>query len=298
MAIERILGRDTVLQGAWVGARGLSLLRREVVVAPARDFASLDFATSHGQSTYQALQLQARRKAGSGLFWMAGYTWSRSLDNGSRDDEATLAQSRLLDWGRSSFDTHHLLHAAFTWEPRLLRGWGLDGIFYARSGLPVAVNSGVGTQGSGAFVLLRPDLNPGEPVWLTDPTAPGGRRLNRAAFQTVDSDRQGTLGRNVVNGFAFSQLDMSLRRSIRLSRAAMELRLETFNVMNRPNFANPPDAILVSAPNFGQSLSLLNGGLTSDLYGLDPLGSPSLGLSPVLQIGGPRAFQLSVRLRF
>jgi hypothetical protein len=114
----------------------------------------------------------------------------------------------------------------------------------------------------------------------------------------VDSDRQGTLGRNVVNGFAFSQLDMSLRRSIRLSRAAMELRLETFNVMNRPNFANPPDAILVSAPNFGQSLSLLNGGLTSDLYGLDPLGSPSLGLSPVLQIGGPRAFQLSVRLRF
>jgi hypothetical protein len=296
--LERSLGRDAVFQGAWVGARGLSLLRREVVISPAPNFASLDFATSHGDSLYHALQIQVRRKAAGPLLWSVGYTWSHSLDNGSRDAEATLPEARLLDWGRSSFDARHQFHAAFTWEPRRLRGWGLDGIFGLRTGLPVAVNSGFGAQGSGAFVLLRPDLNFGAPLWLPDAAAPGGRRMNPAAFSPTDGSRQGTLGRNVVGGFMFAQFDMSVHRAFQLRRSELQFRLDAYNVTNRPNFANPQDAILVSAPNFGQSLSLLNGGLTSDLFGLDALGGPSLGLSPLLQIGGPRVLQLSIRLRF
>ncbi len=296
--LERTLGRDVVLEGAWVGTLGESLLRREIIVAPTPTFVSLDFATGHGASQYNAFQLLMRRRSAGPFFWTIGYTFSKSLDNGSRDGEATLPENRSLDWGRSSFDARHALSAAVTWSPRWLRGWAVDGILRARSGMPIDVNGGLGAQGSGSFVLLRPDLQYGQEIWLPDANAPGGRRLNPAAFAATDGSRQGTLGRNVINGFAFSQLDLSAARTFRLSRSVMELRLDAFNVMNHPNFANPQETILVSTPNFGQSLSLLNGGLTSDLFGLDALGSPNKGLSPVLQIGGPRALQLSLRLRF
>jgi hypothetical protein len=122
-----------------------------------------------------------------------------------------------------------------------------------------------------------------------DPSIPGGKRLNPAAFRVTVPGRQGGLGRNALSGFGMWQLDAGLRREFRLGeRRRLQLRLEAFNVLNHPNFADP--VRYLNSPMFGQSTSMLNMMLGT--------GSPASGLAPALQTGGPRALQASVRLQF
>ena len=50
-----------------------------------------------------------------------------------------------------------------------------------------------------------------ERIWLDDPTAPGGRRLNRDAFVSAGELKQGNLGRNALSGLGMHQIDAALR---------------------------------------------------------------------------------------
>ena len=136
---------------------------------------------------------------------------------------------------------------------------------------------------------FRPDWVYGQPLWLADANAPGGRRLNPAAFAVRPAAVQGNLGRNVIAGFGMSQLDVSLSREFKISdRAGIQLRVEGFNALNHPNFADPVKYL--DGPLFGDSISMLNMMLGT--------GSPGSGLSPVLGSGGARSVQLGVRLHF
>lgn len=134
---------------------------------------------------------------------------------------------------------------------------------------------------------FRPDLVPGESVWVADRGAPGGRRLNRAAFQATDN-RQGNLGRNALRGFGMYQADLALRREFPMGKAFLQVRAEAFNLMNHGNFADPTR--FLSSPLFGESPSMLNLMLGT--------GSPGSGLTPLFQSGGARSIQVSARFRF
>jgi hypothetical protein len=100
---------------------------------------------------------------------------------------------------------------------------------------------------------------------------------------------QGTLGRNSIPGFAMAQVDLALRREFRFQdRKVIQVRLEAFNALNQTNFADPVK--FLSSAVFGQSTSMLNLMLGT--------GSPGSGLSPLLQTGGSRSLQATVRFRF
>jgi hypothetical protein len=136
---------------------------------------------------------------------------------------------------------------------------------------------------------FRPSQFPGVPVWLTDPNSPGGQRLNPAAFFNGAAGLQGTLGRNAITGFGMWQADLSLAREFRFhDRFGIDLRVESFNAFNHPNFADP--VRYLDSPLFGQSTSMLNLMLGS--------GSPGSGLAPMLQSGGPRMCQGTIRFHF
>jgi hypothetical protein len=128
-----------------------------------------------------------------------------------------------------------------------------------------------------------------QPIWIDDASAPGGKRLNPAAFQGAPTGTQGALGRNSITGFSMGQVDLALRREFRFKDSrAIQVRVEAFNVLNQANFADPVK--FLSSAVFGQSTSMLNLMLGT--------GSPGSGLSPILQSGGPRSLQGSVRFRF
>ena len=141
----------------------------------------------------------------------------------------------------------------------------------------------------GETVNIRPDLIPGIPLYLDEPTAPGGRVFNRAAFAVPPVGRQGTLGRNVMRGFPLHQVDFSLRRRFDLrERLSLLFRADVFNIFNHPNFADPNGTL--TAGTFGQSTQTFGRGLGSGTFGS--------GLNPLYQIGGARSIQFSFKVQF
>jgi hypothetical protein len=220
---------------------------------------------------------------------VASYTWSHSIDNSSTDSLVQWAGAdhiAPLDRGSSDFDVRHAFTAAFTWERG---GWALDGMIRARTGFPITVLRAEHFTGIAFANAFRPNFNATQPVWLSDRTAPGGRRLNPTAFPLAPDGVQGTLGRNAITGFGMSQVDLDARREFRVGeRRALELRVEAFNLLNQANFGDPARYLI--SPLFGQSTSMLNLMLGT--------GSPASGLAPMFQIGGARSVQAGLRFRF
>jgi hypothetical protein len=137
--------------------------------------------------------------------------------------------------------------------------------------------------------LGRPDLVPGQPIWIADPSVAGGRRLSPAAFSVSPAGQTGTLGRNAIYGNGLIQLDASLRRDFTLFRGlSLEAGLSVFNVFNHPAFAD--HVPFLSSPWFGQSTSMQNLMLGS--------GTPNTGLPPLFQTGGSRSAEFNFRFSF
>jgi hypothetical protein len=282
VTLERAITRDDAISAAWVGSAANNLLRRELETNASAG-AEIVNATNHAWSRYEALQVQYRRRLSRSVQAQVSYSWSHSIDNGSAD--AAVYSTASADAGSSDFDVRHSLAAAFTVE--LPRHWALDGMFRARTGFPISVLDTETEFGLDFADMFRPEVTPGAPVWIADPQAPGGRRLNPAAFSAIAG--QGDLGRNAIGGFGTSQIDLAARRTFRIAeKCSLELRAEAFNALNQPAFADP--VRFLDDPLFGRSASMLNLMLGN--------GTPSSGLTPAFQTGGPRAVQLILRVHF
>ncbi len=63
----------------------------------------------------------------------------------------------------------------------------------------------------------------------------------------------GDVGRNTLDGPGFKNLNLALTRQVALTRGALQLRLEVFNLFNWTNFDQPDN--FLGSPTFGQILS-------------------------------------------
>lgn len=300
-SLERQVSGGTASM-AYVGSSGANLLHREAGIAPDSGLFWYILAKTEGRSSYHSLQTRYSGRILPGLFGLAAYTWSHSIDDGSQDSAVLLARPEApqsQERGSSSFDVRHALSLGLTYEvsnravPVAMRrpfgGWRLNTVVRAHSGFPIDVVTFDGGVGVSPGNLGRPDLVPGVPVWLKDGSAPGGRRLNPGAFQVPSQTQQGSLGRNAISGRGVLQFDASARREFRFSgRWSLDLSVSIFNVANRPAFADP--VRYLASPLFGRSTSMQNlmfGG-----------GTPNSGLTPLFQAGGPRSAELELRLKF
>jgi len=302
VSVEHAFTDNDVLSIGYVGSSSTDLVRREIGGPGSTTALLIALATNHGSSDYNALEAQYHRHLARGLQTQVSYAWSHSIDNSSADSGlywAGLGFTPVQDRASSDFDVRQSFSAGFIYEiPKvahavLWRGWGLDGTFRARTGFPINVLDAEQFQGIAYENIYRPNLVGGQPVWISDPSAAGGRRINPAAFQAVPNTPsgpgQGNLGRNALNGFGMSQVDLALRREfLSGERRSLQLRIEAFNAFNHANFADP--IRFLSSPLFGQSSSMLNLMLGT--------GSPSSGLAPMFQAGGPRSLRIVLRFRF
>jgi len=303
VALEHAFGAHDTFSVSYVGSSAWSLIRREMGGVPGDSLTKfVALTTNDGRSNYQSLQVHYRRHFAHGLDLTTSYTWARSMDNDSSDAFLVWAGAGsppANDWGPSDFDVRHSFTASAVYEmgkPKdaaarrgFMTGWAASGIFRARTGFPITVQQAEEYDGIGVANAFRPNLVASQPVWIGDLSAPGQRRLNPAAFQTTAAGVQGNLGRNAIGGFGTSQFDAALSREFTHGEhRSLQVRIEAFNLFNTPSFADPVK--FLDNPLFGQSTSMLNMMLGS--------GSPGSGLAPMLQAGGPRAFQASLRLRF
>ncbi len=247
---------------------------------------------------------------------MLSYTLAKSTDTRSTDYVSTtpdLGATRVSDLpdvgineGYSNFDMRHSFTGAFSWElpyPKgkrpgriLLKGWALDGIVMARQGLPINVVAASTVFWNGVYQRIRPDLVPGQPIWISDAGAPGGRHLNSAAFAMPADNRPGTLERNSIRNFPLFQADLALRRRFDVTdRVKIDLRVEYFNVFNHPNLALGANDVFW-APNFGTfgyATMMQNSYLSGSFYN-----TQGGALSQQYQTGGPRSGQLTLKISF
>ena len=257
-----------------------------VVVNPALfgNNSNVNISSNASASNYQSMQIQFRRRAAKSLQSQVSYTWSKAIDNFSDETTQALPLSlypRDLDRGPADFDVRHNLVLALTYE---LKGFSFDSIARARSATPVNVFTGTDPLNLGLTTALRPDLISGTPLYLTDPSRPGSRIINRNAFR-VPTNQYGNLGRNALRGLAVSQIDFAVRRNIlKRENIRVELRSDFFNILNTPNFANPSGALNNAA--FGFSQNMLGRGLSTGAG----------ALSPLFQIGGPRSIQFAIKV--
>ena len=313
---EQSLGASRSLQVSYVANKGDDLLRRNMLTPDMGgnvDFSYLDVVTNDSWSNYNALQAQFKQHPWHGLQFIASYTWSHAIDNGSSvnlPNPYPTVYDPNLDRGNSDFDMRHSFSAALTYEvpaadnnsfvKKLTGGWAIDSLYRANSSVPVNVTTGVlpafGLWWNADAGNQRPDVVPGQPLYLYGSQYPGGKRLNPAAFTTpTDSFTQGNLPRNSLRGFGAWQEDMAVRRIFKLTeRVNLLFRAEAFNLFNHSNFGDPGSQSdgtnHLNTTNFGYSTQVLSNSLGT--------GGADGGFSSLYQIGAPRSLQFALKLQF
>ncbi|HSD47080.1 MAG TPA: carboxypeptidase regulatory-like domain-containing protein, partial [Pyrinomonadaceae bacterium] len=120
-------------------------------------FAEVDYKTSGGEDSYNALQMTLARRLTSGLTLNSQYTFSRSFGNTAGSNEARTAaipDNFDADFGYNNFDVRHTFNLSALYQlpfgkgtnrdlgsvgNALLGDWEIGGIVNARSGLPIEV---------------------------------------------------------------------------------------------------------------------------------------------------------------
>src|SRR5205823_11174883 len=115
--------------------------------------------TNGGSSTYNALQVEVRRRMAGGLLMQGSYAWSKSLTNMPASSTAGISQpttfrSNLNDKGPSPWDIRHGLKLNYVYEMpfgkgkrflaaaanpivrKAVEGWQVSGVSRVQSGSP------------------------------------------------------------------------------------------------------------------------------------------------------------------
>ena len=306
--VERSFGRGQLLSLGYIGSSGRRLLRTESTPSYTGAYDMLMQTSNGASSTYKGFQAQFRRRMVKNLQMQFSYTLGYAKDTASNDmgmaGFATLSDTEPAD---SDFDIRHNLNYSGSYRlpgiktpilRTLLNDWNADWIATYRSGLPFNVQGVSGsasttsstststTSRRGVFAQVRPNLT-GKPVWISDASVPGGKRLNPDAFSAPSGYSQGNLERNSLRGFSATQVDFSLRRQITLHESwRLQIAAQAYNVLNHPNFSNPSgmEGANMSSPNFGIATRMANQGMGGggSMYGS----------------GGPRSVELTLRLQF
>jgi hypothetical protein len=268
--VQRELMRRVVLMAGYFGSKGTHLRISRNINQPVngvRPFAQLSASSpvlpgaplgnitqveGTGNSSYNAFWLSGNVRSDRGLQLNASYSWSKSIDYNSLTSPITVTVQDSYnlrgDRGLSDFDARHRLTLYGIYElpfkqNRVVGGWQLAAIVQVQTGNPVNIITSNATV-NGVVNTLRPDVN--DPVQVIGSV---DRWFDTSVFTAVP--RFGNLGRNVVIGPGFSNVDLSLVKDTKLSEdVTLQFRVEAFDFFNHASFGQP--GRVVGTPAFGR----------------------------------------------
>lgn len=269
--VQREVMRDVAVMAGYFGSKGTHLrLARNInqpvsgvrpfqrlsnasPVLPGTTLANITQVEGTGNSSYNALWVTVTNRLSAGLQLNASYTWSKSIDYNSLTSPPTVITAQNSyglrgDRGLSDYDARHrLVVSAIYLVPlkgnRLVEGWQLASIVQLQTGNPVNIITSNSTV-NGVANTIRPDVaGPVEIIGSVD------RWFDTSAFTAVA--RAGSLGRNVIIGPGFENVDFSIIKNTKLDeKREVQFRAEVFDLLNHANFGQP--GRVVGSATFGQ----------------------------------------------
>ena len=214
-------------------------------------FDAVTYQKTIGDSNYNSLAMNLRHHSKS-LEILAGYTYSKSLDNSSSLSEEVNPIDPALSKALSAFDLRHNFVASYNYslpsrvfgrENRWTEGWSVSGVTRVATGLPVTFynNNDTSLLGSIPNGINNNGLD-------TPNRAPGNLQINnnpRNALPAFDTSlfslpalgQFGTASRRFFSGPGMMNFDVALQKNLRLTESkSLQFRMETFNTFNHAQF--------------------------------------------------------------
>ena len=204
-------------------------------------------------SRYNALQVKVNRRFSGGLLITGAYTWGKGMSYQRSDDGGLdFYINGRRNYARTDFDRTHTFVSSFVYDlpfgsgkrwltsgvvSRILGGWQTNAILTLSTGLPLTLTaSAAGLNLPGTTQTV----NQVAPVSLPQGIGSGAYWFNPSSFTSPAPLAFGNTGINIFNGPGFYDLDFSLFKNIDIGeRFKLQLRGETFNATNTPQYGNP-----------------------------------------------------------
>jgi outer membrane receptor protein involved in Fe transport len=276
------------------GLRPFAALSANSPIDPGKPLSNILVYESVGNSSYQALWIKVEKHLSKGLLFSTSYTYSKSIDDNSRNVQGLTVQDSYNlrgDRGLSDFDArNHFVLSGIYQLPfhgnRLKDGWAFSIIDTIQSGNPI--NFHLSNSSFVGAAVLRPDVT--GPVMTGFTPGSNGSATSVAYIQNplvlVNQGTTpgtvlgfGTLGRNVVIGPGLMDTDLAVTKTIALNesgRVNFVIRAEAFDLFNQTNFTQPISTVGSS------TLGLITGGTRF----------------PAGDFGTSRQLQVSLKLKF
>jgi hypothetical protein len=215
------------------------------------------FEADAGNASYNSFQAKLKQSVTSGLYFLASYTWSKSLDTQSDAASAQIQNIYKMsqDWGPSDFDRRQMfvfsgvyalpigrdgrfLTKANRFVQAAIGGWSIGGIVSMYSGAPFNAVAGgdVANVGGGTQRALVVGPAYSGPGFKQTPAT----WVNKASFKTPVQYTFGNEGRNDLVGPSFKNVDFTGSKSFPITKGtSLQFRAELFNFLNHTNYGTP-----------------------------------------------------------
>lgn len=217
---------------------------------------------SVGNSNYNALWVTANKHFAKGLQFNGSYTFSKSLDYNSRNAQGLVVQDSYNlrgDYGLSDFNAKHrfVLSGIYILPykgNRLIEGWEFSTIVQLQTGNPLNPHTsntaflGAGVQRPNVSGPVETGFSP-----ATNKNATFVTYFQNPSVFSNPGNAFGNLGRNVIIGPGFYNVDFAIVKNTRLLREnenlKLQFRVDAFDLLNQANFGNP--GLVVGSGTFG-----------------------------------------------
>ena len=277
--IQRQLTRDTVAEIGYIGTQGHQLERLYYLNQPVPGTTPVDRRAPYPElgiiqevgnvidSSYNSFTAKLTRRLSGGLTLLAGYTLSKSIDDGSGlrvigTDGVHPQDSRCLRCERSLsiFDARQRFVTSVLYDlpvgkgrkylnrgiaSSIIGGWGLSSIVTVSTGFPENIQDGLDRSNT-AVGNDRPNATGISPK-LANPTPNAWFNIQAFALQPLGTF--GNVGRNVLTGPGIVAWDFSTLKNFNLTEGRyLQFRFEAFNAANHPVWGDP--GVLLNANRF------------------------------------------------
>jgi hypothetical protein len=212
---------------------------------------------------YHSLQVKFDRRFSRGFLLTTAYTYGKAIDYAGDYGGMLINAIPELNRGRSNDNPTHIFVQSYIWElpfgrgkqwlesgvgSWILGGWQVNGILTLQSGLPLNIttpSAPLNAPGNGN----RPNVQ-GKPEIFGN-VGLGELWFDTSLFSAPPAATYGNVGRNILSGPGFANLDFSAFRRFPITeRIGTEFRVESFNFTNTPHFSNPNGSF--GSAGFGQ----------------------------------------------